>query len=230
MKKGLLLFLGILMMVSTVEASDGVQTISKKDYHNRYGNKSIEFMENGVKFYVYPNGKFDFNSNTRSRFTTQYVYRNGRRYRTRVPFARTRISRDFLGRIKRIGNTAIFYNRFGKIARVGSIGIDYRHRRMTSVGGLQITYDRFGKTQYFGQVKNRYNHGYRTRHSLRSIFDYNDDFFYNDRFYTDYEDYGEDDDFYYYKSKKGKKRNKKGEVIKRKKQKEEPIQERKRRK
>ncbi len=234
MKKGLLLLLGILMMVSTVEATDGVKTNSKKDYNTRYGSKSIQFFEKGIKFYVFPNGEFDFNTNTRSRYTTQYVYRNGRRYKTRVPYNSVRISRDYRGRIKSIGNTYINYNRFGKIARVGSIFIDYNHRRMTRVGGLKIKYDRYGNVRYYGQVKNRYNHYGRSNHFNGTIFDYNDDFFYDNGFYNDYEDYGEDDDYYYYKSKSNKglkKGHQKGKVIKRKKlKKDDDYKERKRRK
>ncbi len=222
MKKGLLLFLGMLMMVSTVEASDGVKTNSKKDYFNRYRVKPIQFFEKGIKFYVYPDGEFDFNTNARrGRFTTQYVYRNGRRYKKRVPYSRVRISRDYDGRIRRIGNTFINYNRFGKVSRIGSIFIDYKRRKMTRVGGLRIKYDHYGNVRYFGQVKYRYNRFNRADRFIASIFDYNDDFFFNDDFYDEYEDYGEDDDYFYYKSKKGKKGYKKGhengKIIKRKK-------------
>ena len=234
MKKGLLLFLGMLMMVSTVEATDGVKVNSTKDYYNRYGTKTIKFLENGIKFYVYPNGEFDFNTNVRSRYTNRYVYRNGQRYNRRFPYNSARISRDYLGRIKRIGRTSISYNRYGKISRIGSKFIDYRHRRMTRVGGLQIKYNRYGNVQYFGHVKNRYNHYDRTGHFIGSIFDYNDAFFYDNGFYNDYEDYGEDDDYYYYKSKKGKQGTKKGKIIKRKKLKkdayDDDYKERKRRK
>ena len=217
MKKGLLLILGMLMMVSTAEASDGVKTSSKKGYHNRYNAKPIQFFEKGIKFYVYPNGEFDFNTRSRSRLSTQYVYRNGMRYKKRVPFHKVRIKRDYLGRIKRIGNTYIDYNRFGKVSQVGSVFIDYRHRRMTRVGGLKIRYDSYGNMRYFGHVKPRYNFYQRSNQFRTSVFNYNDSFFYNDGFYNDYDDYGEDNDYYYYKSKRSKKGYKKGQIIKRKK-------------
>ena len=242
MKKGLLLLLGMLMMVSTAEATDRVKTKSKKDYNNRYSAKSIQFMEKGIKFFVYPNGDFDFNTNTRSRYTSQYVYRNGRRYKSRVPHRKVRISRDYYGRVKSVGNTYINYNRFGKISRVGSIFIDYNHRRMTRVGGLKIKYDRYGNVRYYGQVKSRYRNGHNGYRYDDFIYDYDDDFFFNDGFYNDYEDYGEDDDYYYYKSKshKGYKKGsqkglKKDKIIKRKKLKknkpfDDDYKERKRRK
>jgi len=156
-KKGLLLILGMLMMVSTAEATDGAMKISKKDYNYRYGTTSIQFFEKGVKFYVFPNGEFDFDTKRKSRYTTQYVYRNGRRYKTRVPYSRVRISRDYRGRIRSIGNTFINYNRYGKVSRIGSVFVDYNRRRMTRIGGLKIKYDRYGNVRYYGQVKNRYN-------------------------------------------------------------------------
>jgi hypothetical protein len=227
MKKGLLLILGMLMMVSTVEAKDGVKTNSKKDYNDRYGARSIQFMERGVKFYVFPNGEIDFN--TRKKFKSQYYYRNGRRYKKRIPRRGINIDRDYSGKVRRVGNVFINYNRFGKVSRVGSVYVDYRHRRMTRVGGLQISYDRYGNRHYYGQVKPRYNVHLGSDRFIGSVFNYNDSFFYDNSFYNDYEDYGEDDDYYYYKSKSNKKGSKKANVIKRKKLKQEPSKERKRR-
>jgi hypothetical protein len=231
MKKGLLLILGMLMMVSTVEATDGAKTYSKKGYNDRYGARSIQFMERGIKFYVFPNGKIDFK--THKKFKSQYYYRNGYRYKKRTPTRGIHIDRDYYGRVRRVGNVFINYNRFGKVSRVGSVYIDYKHRRMTQVGGLQINYDRFGNKHYYGQVKPRYDVHFRSDRFTGSIFDYNDNFFYDTNFYNDYEDYGEDDDYYYYKSKTDKKSYKKGhkegKIIKRKKLKQEPSKERKKR-
>ena len=227
MKKGLLLILGMLMMVSTAEATDGAKTNSKKGYYDRYGARSIQFMERGIKFYVFPNGEIDFK--THKKYKSQYYYRNGHRYKKRIPMRRIHINRDYYGRVRSVGNVFINYNRFGKVSRVGSVYIDYRHRRMTQVGGLHINYDRYGNRHFYGQVKPRYNVHFRTNRFIGSIFDYNDNFFYDDDFYNDYEDYGEDDDYYYYKSKSNKKDSKKGKVIKRKKLKKEPSKERKRR-
>ena len=221
MKKGLLLFLGMLMMVSTVEATDGKKSNSIKGYYNYLGTQPIKFMERGIKFYVFPNGDVDFNTNTR--FSSQYYYRNGRRYKKRIPHRGVSIQRDYTGRVRRVGNVFINYNRYGNVSRVGSVFIDYhRGRRLKRVGGLSIRYDRYGRARYFGQVKPRFGVGFglNNHHYDDFIYDYNDDFFYGDNFYDFYEDYGEDDDYFYYKSKghKGlKKGHKKGEIIKRKK-------------
>ncbi|NNC70474.1 MAG: hypothetical protein HKN90_06610 [Flavobacteriaceae bacterium] len=237
MKKGLLLFLGMLMMVSTVEATDGKKSNSTKDYFSYNRSQPIKFMERGIKFYVFPNGEVDFNTNTRSR--TRYYYRNGRRYKKRIPHIGVAIDRDFYGRIRRVGNVFINYNRYGNVTRVGSVFIDYhRGRKLKRVGGLTIRYDRYGRVRYYGQVKPRFGIGFNNYHYEDFIYDYNDDFFYHDDFYNYYDDYDEDDDYFYYKSKSSKglkKGHKKGKIIKRKKLKkdfdrDDDYKERKRRK
>jgi len=218
MKKGLLFILGMLMMVSTAEASDEVKLSNNKGYYNHYDSKPIKFIERGVKFYIFQNGEVDFN--THSRFKTQYYYRNGRRYKKRAQHRGVRIDRDYYGRVRRVGNVFINYNRYGKVSRVGSIFINYRDRRMTRVGGLRISYDHYGNVRYFGHVKPNYRNRFNDYYFDDYIYDYNDNFFFDDDFYDDYDDYGEDDDYYFYKSKgkKGlKKGHKKGKIIKRKK-------------
>lgn len=231
MKKGILFLLGMFMMVSTAEATDGIPRLrdnSKPGYNRYYIAKPIQFVEKGIKFYIYPNGKLDFNTHTRARYTTQYVYNNGRRYTKRVPFSKVRISRDHYGRVKRVGSVFINYNRFGKVSRVGSILIDYHHRKLARVGGLHIKYNRYGGVRYIGQVKSRYPHRNYNHLYDGMIFDYNDDYFYDDDFYNNFDDYDEDDDFYYYKSKKGKD-HKKDKIIKRKKAQKDILHERKKR-
>ena len=215
MKKGLLLILGMLMMVSTAEATDGAITNSKTDYSDRNRERSIQFMERGIQFYVFPNGEIDFSS--RKKYSTQYYYRKGKRYKKRIPMRGVRIDRDYTGRIKRVGDVFINYNRLGKVSRVGTVFIDYNRRRMTQVGGLHINYDRFGNKRFYGQVKPRFNVQFRTGNFIGTIYDYNDSYFDNRDFYNDYDDYGEDDNYYYYKSKSLKKGDKKGKLIKRKK-------------
>ena len=175
MKKGLLLFLGMLMMVSTVEASDGKKGNSAKDYYNA---RPIKFMERGIQFYIFPNGDVDFNMNTR--FRKQYYYRNGRRYAKRIPHRGISIDRDYFGRVHRVGNVFINYNRFGNVTRVGSVAVDYlRGRRLKRVGGLTISYDRFGGVHYYGRVKPRFGigYGYNDYYFDGSIYDYYDNFF-----------------------------------------------------
>jgi len=219
MKKGLLFILGMLMVVSTAEASDGVKTSSKTGYYKYRNAKPIQFVEKGIKFYIFPNGELDFNSRTRTRYTTRQVYRNGRRYSNRTPYQNVYVSRDYYGRVKRVGNVFINYNRYGKVSRVGSVYIDYHHRRMTHVGGLYIRYNRYGEVSYFGHVKPRYSHrSYNYNYFYDGmILDFDHDYFDDSNFYDNFDNYDEDDDFYYYKSKKGN-GHKNSKIIKRKKE------------
>jgi len=219
MKKGILLLLGMFMMVSNVEATNGPTTNSKTGYYKYRNAKPIQFVEKGIKFYIFPSGEFDFNTRTRTRYTSSYIYKNGRRYTRRAPLHRVHISRDHYGRVKRVGTVFINYNRYGKVSRVGSVFIDYRHRRMTNVGGLHIRYNRFGEVRYFGHVKPRYS--YRNFDYNRfydgMILDFDDRYFDDIDFYDNFDNHDEDDNFYYYKSKKGK-GHKKAKIIKRKKE------------
>lgn len=207
------------MVVSTAEASDGVKTDSKKGYYNYSNTKPIQFVEKGIKFYIFPNGDVDFNTHSRTRYSTRYTYRNGSRYNRRTLKHRVHISRDYYGRVKRVGNVFINYNRYGKVSRVGSVFIDYHHRKMTNVGGLYIKYNRFGQVNYYGHVKPRYSY---STYNYNYFYDgmvlgYDDDYFFDNNFYNNFDDYDEDENFYYYKSKKGK-GLKKEKIIKRKKE------------
>jgi len=228
MKKGILFLLGMFMMVSTTEATTSKFTNSNPGYFNYYNAKPVQFMEKGIKFFVYANGDLDFNMNSRAKLTTQYVYTNGRRYVKKVPFSRVPIARDNFGRIKRIGSVLINYNRMGKVSKVGSVYIDYKHRRLARVGGLRIRYNSNGGVRYFGHVKSRnyqrnYNHLYDGL-----ILNYDDNYFYNDNFYNNFDQFDEDDNYYFYRSKKGT-GSKKGKVLKRKKLQKDILKERKKR-
>tara|TARA_R110002073_G_scaffold40547_5_gene115088 strand:+ start:198881 stop:199555 length:675 start_codon:yes stop_codon:yes gene_type:complete len=224
MKKGLLLILGMLMMVSTAEATDGAKLNSITDYTVKlHGTKSIKFVERGVLFNISPNGTVNFDRlNT---YKTQYYYRNGKRSKKFIPQKRLRVERDFLGKVIRVGAVPLQYNRFGKITRIGSVYIDYNRTRMTQIGDLHISYDRFGKARYFGEVKPLYSNHLHTG----AVYNYNDRLFSSTNFYDQYDHYREDSNYFYYKSK-GAKDPKKVKIIKRKKAKKEVVKDRKRRK
>jgi len=228
MKKGILFLLGMFMMVSTAEATTGKIINSKPGYYNYYNAKPVQFMEKGIKFFVYPNGDLEFNTNSRARLTTQYVYTNGKRYTKRVPFSKVSISRDYFGRIKRIGSVWINYNRMGKVSKVGSVYINYKHRKLARVGGMRITYNRHGGVKYFGQVKSGHYHRNYNHLYDGMILNYDDNYFYDDNFYNNFDQFDEDDTYYFYRSKKGND-HKKGKILKRKKLQKDILQERKKR-
>lgn len=214
MKKLVLTFVALLLMVSTVEANNSILTTSSNEGYVKIHKASpIQFVEKGIKFSVYPNGTFDFVSNSRaftpSRNAYSYNKYYGNSYRNNLY-----IIKDRYGRIVRVNNVLINYNRAGNVTQIGSVDIDYHRNRMTQIGNLHIVYNRSGYVKYIGSVKPRFDYRVYRYDSFYNgmILDFDDDYFFDDHFYNDFDDYDEDDNFYYYKSKKDD-----AKVIKRKK-------------
>ena len=216
-------------MVSTLGAMESIKPGNDVvDFdRNRYNNQSIEFEERGIKFYIFLDGQFDFN--TAPTAQVDYIYRDGRRVVRHAAPRGVRIERDYQGRIRRVGNVFISYTYDDKIKRVGSVFVKYNHNRMHKVGNLKIVYNPHHGIRFIGQVKGHghyYNPNYSQGWSTFNYWDswdtweygYHDTFFYNDNFYSQYESFDEDDSFYYYRSKsKNGKKVTNGKVIKRKK-------------
>lgn len=210
MKKGLLLLFGMFMMVSLVEAKDGVNPTERIGVEYRY-NEAVSFIERGVRFHVFLNGDFDFDS--------RYVRTRGN--------SRIRIKRDYRGRVRRVGNVTISYNIRGDVRRVGSIYMRYNRGLLTNVGQLGIDYDRWGDPVFYGQVRyndyyynsaNYYNPGFSVGFNLNlgAICVYNDPYFYRNEFRTNYRQIREDDNFYYYRANKNAKTSR-NRILKRRK-------------
>ena len=228
MKKGIYLLVSMLMMVSTLGAMESIKPAHNVvDFdRNRYNDESIEFVERGIKFYIFLDGQFDFN--TAQTAQVDYIYRNGKRTVRNTAPRGTRIERDYQGRIRRVGNVFISYTYDGKIKKIGSVFVRYSQNRMNKVGNLKIVYNR-NRVRFIGTVKGHYSPYYSNNwNSYNSYSSYNnwdtweygyyDSFFQNNDFYYNYESYDEDDDYYYYRSKnKNGKKVSDGKVIKRKK-------------
>ncbi len=219
MKKGILLLLTMLLLVSTVEAKNGERANYKMGYMDIYDASPIQFTERGVKFYVFLDGEFDFSTRPHNYNNIDILYKSSRRStRTRMNFDRgIRIERDYNGRIRRIGNVFINYSRYGKVKRIGNIFVDYHHGKLTKVGNLRVLYNHRGNVRYIGNVKRRFHHRNHYYYGNTWEYDYDDDFFYRDDFYNDYESYDEDDNYLYYRSKDLRKGGKE-HLIKRKKE------------
>lgn len=207
MKKSLLLLLGMFMMVSYVEANNGRNSTKIIGVENRYDD-AVTFIEKGIKFHVFLNGDFDFDS--------RYL-RRSRRSR-RVP-----IYRDYQGRIKRVGNVYINYDFRGNVRRIGSVSMGYKRGRLARVGDLRINYNRWGAPRFYGQV--RYNDFYYDNYNNYSVgfsFDigtvcsYDDPYFYRSEFRNNYRQFREDDNYYYYRANKNAKVSR-DQVLKRRK-------------
>lgn len=230
MKKGLLFLISLFLMVSTVGAMQNTkQGNHTSDYKPFYNDEAIEFTERGIKFYIFLDGQFDFNTAPTAYVDYEYRSRRGsRKYKTKRG---VRIERDYQGRIRRVGNVFISYTHRNKIKRIGSVFVKYRRDQMKKVGNLKIYYDRYG-VRFVGNVKRQahynpyYSYGWSSYNNWSSWnswdtweYGYYDSFFNDDDFYDNYESYDEDANYYYYRSKSNNKgeRATKGKVIKRKK-------------
>lgn len=139
MKKIALLFTCMLIGLTTVSAKElnNNNNIDKNHFRNA---EPITFIENGVKFLVFADGSFDYNTINRN---NQYANKhNVKRNNKRVI-----VSRDRFGKINRIGNVFLNYNRFGKITSIGSVNIDYNRKNgiVNRVGYLNVDYNQKGK-------------------------------------------------------------------------------------
>lgn len=168
MKNFYLLFVGLLLSVTTTQANEISNRIdgSENGLTNRYRYaQPIQFVERGVAFFIFKNGEFDFNTqpvvyNRTRRGSVNTTY-GAPRVRTRGTRANTRnigvrVEHDYNGRVRRIGSLFINYDRLGRVKRIGSIYMRYhsRHGKVTQIGGLRLKYNRRGRLiRQIGTVK-----------------------------------------------------------------------------
>ncbi|WP_299012325.1 hypothetical protein [uncultured Polaribacter sp.] len=193
MKKGILVLLGMFLMVSTVEAKNGNYLPNNNRGIYAYEN-AINFIENGIEFFVFVNGDFDFDTRLNNTFYT----RNG----FRINHNNTRVFRDFRGRINRIGNTLIRYNIRGNVFRIGNIHMRYFGNRLTNVGNLFVNYDRWGNPFFNGDVRGYFHNfnGVNVNVNVGRIFNFNDNFFNRPNFRRNYTRFREDHRYFYYRA------------------------------
>ncbi|QXP59040.1 hypothetical protein [Olleya sp. HaHaR_3_96] len=174
MKKLVLLFTGLLIGLTTVtaetkSASQGEDLVQNRTHYAQ----PILFTERGVQFLIFPDGSFDFNtqigqtqgdnyyrhSNSKRRSVNTTYGAPGRQVSYSNPRNRGMIvTHDSDGKVRRIGNVFLNYNRSGQIKRLGSVYIAYNRQGLVSqIGSMRLQYNRRGQLiKRIGQV-NRYN-------------------------------------------------------------------------
>lgn len=221
MKKQLFFIAMMLLGITSASASTaGHAVLNREDFSNSHYRfaEPIAFIERGVEFLIFPDGSFDFNTETFNNSTSVYYRRNTRRSSTNTTYGapgtvrRTHysnygsprgvvITHDSNGLVRRIGNVFINYDRRGRIKRAGSVYMSYQrghHGTLRQVGGLRVNYNRWGQIVHTSGSVNRYN----------SNLEYGVGYGQESFGFNDIDDY--DDDFYYYRKngeiKKSKKR------------------------
>ena len=215
MKKYVLFLAVLLLGITPATATTAGDAVLDREDLNRTRYRfaqPILFVERGVEFYIFPDGSFDFNTET---FTTDpydddYYYRRNRRGPNRTfgaPGTRYNprprgvlVRHDRLGRVRQIGNVFINYDRQGRIKRAGSVYLSYRRGQLRQVGGLGILYNRYGEVIGTRGIVNASNQNC----GLWDNEGFTDQHFDNDPYFDDWnEDWNTNDDFYYYR-KNGK--------------------------
>lgn len=195
MKRSVLFLLTMFLMVSNVEANNSENTNEVFGVEYRYDD-AVTFYERGIRFDVFLNGDFDFDSR----------FLRNRRNR------RVRISRDFNGRINRVGNVWIRYDFQGNVRRIGRVTMSYRRGLLRRVGNLRISYNSWGNPRFFGSVGfddfyNDYYYGnswnVNFNWNVGAICVYNDPFFYGNEFRNSYRRVREDANYIYYRANDG---------------------------
>lgn len=197
MRKGILL-----LFVLTTLNSFAITSVEKHPsevfgFGNRY-NDAVTFFERGIRFHVFLNGDFDFDS----RFYRSRRNRN------------VRIFRDFRGRITRVGNVRVRYDFRGNVRRIGRVTMNYNRGWLTRVGNLTVDYNRWGDPLFFGNVGfddfyndyyygNSWNVNVGFNWNVGAVCVYNDPFFYGNEFRNSYRRVREDNNYIYYRANDG---------------------------
>ncbi|MBS3992359.1 MAG: hypothetical protein KGZ87_01415 [Bacteroidetes bacterium] len=154
MKKLALFILVMGLVIPTIAAS----TINHS-YNTEYDKyRPIEFEEDGILFFVFPDGEFEFEVLYPRHVELGFRFRNGHiRLGKHLPL---RIEQDRYGNIYRIENILIDYNRFGKVSRIGSVDIHYNHGRIRTIGYMDIIYRQNYIFECVGHVKHKNYYSY----------------------------------------------------------------------
>jgi hypothetical protein len=192
-KLGLLLVMAILPM--SLLANDTFGSV----WHRM--DEPVKVKVRSVDFFIFPNGEFDFNAhqrhNRRGNYGTYAV----------------RVERDRTGKIRRVGNVYLNYNRHNQVTRIGSVFIKYNRRGLVrKIGRKHLRYNGNG----YAVVQYRH-YAYYPSYNWNSSYYYGSDNNYygnstyntND-YYEDTDDYNVNDgdgDYYYRSNGKKKKTN-----------------------
>ena len=146
-----------IFFISSIHISALNDFSSERNSFQRNNRNGVTFVEGGIQFRVFLNGDFIFDRNIRRT-------RNNRRSR------RIRVERDYLRRVRRVGNVMINYNLRGDVRRIGNIRMQYRRGRLVRVGNLKIVYNRRGRVTFYGRV--RYNDFYANNYDNDFIYEF----------------------------------------------------------
>jgi len=136
-------------MVSTTEANNSDMKMVDYTTPTDYAKKSIQFTEAGILFRVHPNGQVSYAIEQKIR--KQYVNKNSKRYVLRQATPTFRLLQSRASKV-RVGQVMIYFNRQGKVQKIGTVAIRYHRGKIARVGELHVSYNSRGQVQLIGKV------------------------------------------------------------------------------
>ncbi|XLS27550.1 hypothetical protein ACJD0Z_10115 [Flavobacteriaceae bacterium M23B6Z8] len=154
--KRIQLLTATLLLTGIVAFANQVNTrvlTTKDGFTKRYRHaEPIKFVERGVKFFIFPNGEFDYTfvrpfNRRRGNGNVGFGTPGGRNgYVVNRPYRRAHVRFDRFGRVNRVGNVPVRYDQFGRVFRVGTVFMNYGRRGLLNqVGGLDVRYNKHGR-------------------------------------------------------------------------------------
>jgi len=213
MKKFILLSV-LLLLQTGMFASNNRRPV----WHNY--NEPVEINVRGVKFYVFANGIFDFNTHPNNTYRSKRFH-NRHSYPS-VEYG-VRIERNRYGDIRRVGNVFINYNRHRQVSRIGNIFISYNHSGFfKKIGRMRIRHEAGGyliyrrsyntcalpfswsySSTFYGPSTSYYGYNNYDDYWDNDTYEYEDE--YDDGYNSGYDyGYGGNDNYYFRGSKKKK--------------------------
>lgn len=153
--KKLVLFILVMGLVIPTLAATTINH-SYNDGYDKY--RPIEFEEDGILFFVFPDGEFEFEVLYPRHVEVGFRFKNG--HISLGKHLPVRIDQDRYGTIHRIENIFIDYNQFGKVSRIGSVNIHYNHGRIRTIGYMDIVYRPNFVFECVGHVKHKNYYSY----------------------------------------------------------------------
>lgn len=153
-----------ILMTGTAFAS--VRTIDRYPV-NPADAEPIEFVERGIRFFVFADGQFDFSTEPSTGSDIYYRQSGRRNVNTtygapgNIRVEGVRIEHDARGRVRRIGNVFVNYDAFDRIKRIGTVYMTYNRFALAQVGNLRLVYNTRGQiVDRIGSVNGYCDDGY----------------------------------------------------------------------
>lgn len=154
MKHVIITFLSLVMSYGAAFAETAKEHAPQRTFG--YSN-SLIFVENGITFSVYPDGEFDFFIDNPNYLGAAYS-RNGVNISFNAGFNYDPwVQYDDYGAILQVENTPVYYDFYGRVNRIGDINIYYNRGRVSRIGGLYVYYDPYGGFSRFRGYINVFN-------------------------------------------------------------------------